>query len=245
MLEPIFEDESILAIAKESGIPSQTQISSPLVSMERLVQELRPGDDLHLLHRLDTGTSGVLLFGKSKGVFDEIRLKFKNREIRKFYRCWCGNPSEKKSVFPKEALRFPLTLDLPLGHHPKSKKRMIALPSGLKREHRGKPLPALSILHEMRKIEKVDGLSIFEFELEIKTGVMHQIRVHLSHLGFPILGDPIYGRGLPEFPRLALHAERVEFEFRGYGYRIESLSPFTLCEKADSHSSSGQNEDRH
>jgi 23S rRNA pseudouridine1911/1915/1917 synthase len=234
MFEPIFEDESILAIAKESGIPSQAQTSSPLVSIETLVQQFRPEDDLHLLHRLDTGTSGVLLFGKTKEAFDEIRLKFKNREIRKFYRAWCGNLPEKKSAFLKEAWNFPLTMDLPLGHHPKSKKRMLALPSGLKRDHRGKPLPALSILHGMKRIENIGGLSIFEFELEIKTGVMHQIRVHLSHLGFPILGDPIYGRGLPEFPRLALHAERVEFEFRGYRYRIESLSPFTLCEKAGS-----------
>ncbi|MBU6153200.1 MAG: RluA family pseudouridine synthase [Bdellovibrionales bacterium] len=225
MLEPIFEDESILAIEKESGVPSQTQTHSSLESIEALVGRLRPAEELHLLHRLDTGTSGVLLFAKSRSIFDEIRLKFKNREIRKFYRARCGmrptNPVEAPT-----ALTLPMTLDLPLAHHPKSKKRMIALPTGLRRDYRGKPLSAISIIHKMKPISLpcafTDEISGIEFEIEIKTGVMHQIRVHLSHLGFPILGDPLYGRNLPPFPRLALHAERVEFHYKGYQYRIES-----------------------
>ena len=231
MLEFLFEDDLILAVRKPSGLPSQTQ-SRP-DDPENRVQEtaqsrmagLRPDLSFHLLHRLDTGTSGVLLFAKSKEVFDEIRLKFKNREIKKFYRAWSGRVPTKTKTRIEEITGLPFEITIPLGHHPKSKKRMIPLPEGLKREHRGKPLPAISILHAMREIQIPGGLSGTEFEIEIKTGVMHQIRVHLSHLGFPILGDPIYASKLPEFPRLALHAERVEFEFRGFSYRIESNDP--------------------
>jgi 23S rRNA pseudouridine955/2504/2580 synthase len=226
MLEPLFEDELILAVSKGSGLPSQTLKDSAQETAETILGALRPGLSLHLLHRLDTGTSGVLLFAKSKAAFDEIRLKFKNREIRKFYRARCAlRTSREKSAISARLPVLPCTIDLPLAHHPKSKKRMIALPPGRRREYRGKPLPAITLLHGMKPGPEVSAESSLEFEIEIKTGVMHQIRVHLAESGFPILGDPIYGRDLPPYPRLALHAERVEFELRGFRYRIESKNP--------------------
>ncbi len=223
MLELLFEDERILAFHKPGGLPSQSQSHSPKDTAESLAKSLHPNHDLHLLHRLDTGTSGVLLFSKSRESFDEIRLLFKKRELRKFYRARCWSRSRNHA--------FPEVIDTPLAHHPKSKKRMIAIPEGLHRSYRGKPLEAITLIHEWREIHVPresgfhEGLSTLEFNLEIKTGVMHQIRVHLSHLGFPIQGDSLYGRDLPPAPRLALHAERVEFEVRGYCYRIESPDP--------------------
>ena len=220
MLELLFEDERILAFHKPTGLPSQSQAHSSQETAESLAKALRPNEDLHLLHRLDTGTSGVLLFSKSKESFDEIRLLFKNRKIRKFYRARCWGRSQNHTPPP--------VIDTPLAHHPKSKKRMIAIPEGLHRIYRGKPLQAITLIHDWGEVrapqesEFSDAPPTFEFKLEIKTGVMHQIRVHLAHLGFPIHGDSLYGRDLPPYPRLALHAERVELEDRGYRYRIES-----------------------
>jgi 23S rRNA pseudouridine1911/1915/1917 synthase len=229
----LFEDDQILAISKKSGIPSETQFrvnetppgTSPKETAETIAAALRPELSLKLLHRLDTGTSGVLLFAKSATAFEEIRLKFKNREIRKFYRARSGFRPQTGMDHSSPVPSLPFTVDLPLAHHPKSKKRMIVLPPGRSREYRGKPLSAISILHRARTLIPIDAVPVYEFEIEIKTGVMHQIRVHLAHLGFPILGDPVYGKGLPPFPRLALHAERVEFDYRGFRYRIQSRNP--------------------
>jgi len=222
----LFENQFLFAVSKESGIPSQSQGASPGTkeppTVESWAREQFPEKKLHLLHRLDTGTSGVLLFAKSSKVFDEFRLKFKDREIQKHYLAWCA-PTPQPKLLPSKT-NFPFVMNLPLAHHPKSKKRMIVLPEGVHRNYRGKPLQALTLLHEIRPIETA-GISAYEMSIEIKTGVMHQIRVHLAHLGFPILGDPIYGTAVPEFPRLALHAQRMEFEYRGYHYRLESREP--------------------
>jgi len=225
MTPALFEDEWILAIHKPSGLPSQSLGKEGQETAEDLVQRRNPHTPLRLCHRLDTGTSGVLLFAKSDPVFDEMRLRFKERKIRKFYDAFCREADGpfKSGVFP-----LPRVIDLPLAHHPKSAKRMIALPAGKRREHRGKPLPAVSVIHAITP-DRFSGAPCLKVEIEIKTGVMHQIRVHLAHLGLPILGDPLYGPQkepprdeMPPVPRLGLHAKRVEFELRGFRYSIEA-----------------------
>jgi len=224
MPTPIFEDDLILAVSKESGLPSESQDRPNQETAETLLARIRPDLKLHLLHRLDTGTSGVLLFAKSKLVYDEIRLKFKDQSIEKHYLAWCNPRELNEAPLTPPPFTLPHRIELPLAHHAKSKKRMIALPSGLKRHYRGNPLPALTLIHEIAPIP-APGIMGFQFRVQIKSGVMHQIRVHLAHLGFPILGDPLYAKEGPTFRRLALHAERMSFELRGYQYHLESKDP--------------------
>ena len=221
MLPVLFEDDLILAVEKPSGTPSHSLVAGDEFSCEAMLKLSRPETSVFLLHRLDTGTSGVLLFGKSEAIYQEMREKFKEKSIRKFYTAWSLATPEKSTLAKK--LRFPYRIDLPLAHHPKSKKRMIVLPPGLHRIFRGNPIPALSILHQVRS-SHFEGCEALELQVEIVTGVMHQIRVHLENLGFPLLGDPVYGKTKEDGPstRLALHAKQIEFELRGFQYKIIS-----------------------
>jgi 23S rRNA pseudouridine1911/1915/1917 synthase len=218
-LPVLFEDETLLVLHKHSGVPTlphddsetETAVGSALARCPELAgvggRPLEPG----LLHRLDTGTSGCLAFAKTQARFDELRALWKTPAVRKFYR----------ALVPRDgfALRAPYRIDTPLAASEKSAKRMVALPPGRKISHSGKPLPALT--HVLKLHPGPTGSPWLDLELEIETGVRHQIRAHLASLGHPIAGDPIYGlrdgrpiEGLHE--RLWLHAWRLELPF-GHG----------------------------
>lgn len=223
MIDPVFEDDLILALNKPSGLPSQNQEDPDQDTAERRVKTCVPGSAPHLLHRLDTGTSGVLLFAKTEAVFREMRDQFRNRSITKTYVAW--SLADLPSGFPD----LPLRIDLPLAHHPQNRKKMIALPEGRFRSYRGKPLPAVTWIDSVREC-KFSGVNLLKFKVRIETGVMHQIRVHLAHSGFPLVGDPLYGKraDAPSGFRLGLHASGVEFELHGAQYRIHAPEPETL-----------------
>jgi 23S rRNA pseudouridine1911/1915/1917 synthase len=219
MLTPLFEDELILAIQKDSGIPSQSHSRPDQVTAEDQVRAAFPALAPILLHRLDTGTSGVLVFAKSEAIFNEMRLQFKEKKIEKHYLAWTETP--KNPILSLESRPLPFDLNLPLAHHPKSKKRMIALPLDLKRKFRGKPFAAETRVHGFTHT-RFAGTPCIQFKIQIMTGVMHQIRVHLAHSGYPILGDPLYGSTPTPSMRLALHASSIGFELRGKRYQIEA-----------------------
>ena len=219
----LFEDPQIIAVNKPSGLPSHSLTHEPSVESELALfhSQQAATKRIFLLHRLDTGTSGVLLFAKNQAVFDQMREKFKHRELEKIYWAWSAINEERRTRASR--FIFPLELHSPLAHHPKSKKRMIVLPEGKKRSYRGKPLPAQTRVLSMEE-EKWMGLDSFRLQVQIITGVMHQIRVHLLDLGFPLLGDPIYNPEEPA-PRLGLHAQSVRFELNGHLYQIEAPAP--------------------
>ncbi len=223
MIELLFEDDFILALNKPSGLPSQNQRDPNQLTAERCVKTLFPHLPIQLLHRLDTGTSGVLLFAKNDEVFMQMRQKFAERTLRKSYLAW--SKAERDPALPN----LPLKIDLPLAHHPQSKRRMIVLPEGKFRRFRGKPIPALTWIDSVQPVS-LAGLNALRIEVRIETGVMHQIRAHLAHHGLPLIGDPIYGssREMPTPMRLGLHASQVEFELRGARYRINAPEPITF-----------------
>jgi 23S rRNA-/tRNA-specific pseudouridylate synthase len=108
-------------------------------------------------------------------------------------------------------MKLPHLINLEIAHDAKSAKRMRVLDPGLAlplnqqlRRIRGKPQPALTVILTATPIQS----GHVELEVEIQTGVMHQIRVHLAHLGFPILGDPLYSKTPSE--RLWLHASTLK-----------------------------------
>ncbi len=202
----LYEDADILVLNKQSGIPSapqspddtETAVGSALAHHPALktigTHPLEPG----LLHRLDTGTSGILIFAKTNEEWARLLQIWKQRRIQKYYRAW---------IYPTQPLSpMPFLIHQPLAHPSRSSKKMIALHQGDRQFH-GKPLPAQTILLRMHAALQYENILVNDIEIQIITGVMHQIRCHLAHFKWPILGDTLY-RGHPS-TRLWLHAWRV------------------------------------
>ena len=216
----VFENEEVLVLHKPSGVPSvpqsaeetETAVGSALAQSpslpENLTKPLEPG----ILHRLDTLTSGLLIFAKTSESFLRLKDAWKKNEVRKTYRAL---------VQSEGPILLPSQIDLNLAHDASTKKRMIALKSPTARNFRGKPLPALTLIQGSRRIPDTKTVDL---TLEIKTGVMHQIRCHLAALHYPIIGDPIY-QGVPS-PRLWLHAWQIELPLsQGKRLKLEAALP--------------------
>lgn len=221
-MEILFEDEALIAVNKPSGVPSnfQNQSKVGVPSIEEALKRQRAPSQVFLLHRLDVGTSGVLLFAKSEVVYEKMRAHFESRQIRKFYWAWSEHLIQKP---------LPLEIQSSLAHHPKSDKRMIVVdPEKMsnrpKTFYRGKPLPALTRIHSVEPCEW-KGIHLYRYQVEIITGVMHQIRVHLASIGIPLAGDALYNKSPGGLDRLGLHAHQVEFKFENYLYQIEAPAP--------------------
>lgn len=146
-----------------------------------------------LAHRLDTGTSGLLIAARSTAVFATLRSAFRDRCVAKRYR-----------AIVEGCVQTPLRLTAPLAHDGTDRRRMTTTPSARRRTW-----PALT---EVTPIEVMGSRSLVE--IAMRTGVTHQIRAHLAAAGHPIVGDALYG-GLPDASladgRHALHASRLEF----------------------------------
>jgi 23S rRNA pseudouridine1911/1915/1917 synthase len=204
------EDAGLLVLNKPSGIPSaplsseetETAVGAALAHDPAIAQAQigRGGLEPGLLHRLDTGTSGLLAFARTQDSYEHYHRAWRERRVRKTYR----------AIAPAlAALDRPRELRLWMGHDDHSAKKMKVIEgyvpgqAAAVRGIRGKPLETLT------RIERITTQgALADYRIEIETGVMHQIRCTLAHLGAPILGDPIYGGASSE--RLWLHAWCLE-----------------------------------
>lgn len=195
------EDQDLLILDKPSGVPSMplsgdeldTAVNAALAHCPALAtvgnSPLEPG----LLHRLDTGTSGLLAFAKHRDAFARLRRAWQEGQVGKFYQALAGNTPPIGMI------------ELPLARVGGGAGRMLALHDGARRRKiRGKPLPARTEILDVQQ----DAGGCRRVFVRLHTGVMHQIRCHLAAVGAPILGDVLYGG--PPAPRLALHASRLE-----------------------------------
>jgi 23S rRNA pseudouridine1911/1915/1917 synthase len=170
-LQILFEDEHILAVNKPAGVtthPDGSGQSSTLMNFVMAYVANKGGEYAEHIHRLDKGTSGVLLIAKhpiAKALFD--RMIERNEIVRKYQAEVDGQLKR-----PKGTIKLPIGRDR---HHPA--KRIVSL-SGQ------------SAVTHFRVIERKADSTIVEAELE--TGRTHQIRVHLAHLGHPVVGDTLY-----------------------------------------------------
>lgn len=131
-------------------------------------------------HRLDRGTSGLLIVCRNKLSFQKWRLAFEKKEVKKKYLAWCvGNvPSNE------------LEMREPIGHHPSDPRKMVVV-SGLENKYR---MPLLEAHTQARLRQKKGPFSLWE--VECSTGVTHQVRVHMASLGLPLVDDSLYN---PQF----------------------------------------------
>ncbi len=206
LLNPVIVREAPdwLAVNKPSGLASAALADGQgRRSVVDWLTETGRGADLPergLVHRLDTGTSGLLLIAKTLETYEHLREEWRARRVEKRYRARVRLTSPFNSPLP-------FRIDWPIGHDAKSKKKMkvVQAPEHARRL-RGKPQPAVTWIESLEPTG--DGHATVLVRIE--TGVQHQIRAHLSALGLPLEGDSLYG-GTPA-PRLGLHAEFLSFK---------------------------------
>ena len=180
----VYEDDAILAVDKPAGVATHGfsgrdappwRIFLP-PNGRRLLNIGKSRWEPGLVHRLDIETSGVVLVAKTQAVFDRLREQFRRREIKKTYFAlvW-GKPLERG------------TIELALAHDRGDRRRMVVV----ERPERSPDRRVWRAITHYRLVGSSRGLSLLEVEME--TGVTHQIRVHLSSNGYPIVGDTLYG----------------------------------------------------
>lgn len=225
-LTVVYEDADLLVIDKPAGLvvhpgpgqPDGTLVNALLAhcgdSLSGVGGVKRPG----IVHRLDKDTSGLIVVAKNDAAHQSLSAQFADRSIDRSYRAlvW-GVPMPPSG-----------RIEGNIGRHPKDRKRMAVVAPP-----RGK-----SAATNYRLIQRFgDAASLVECKLE--SGRTHQIRVHMTHIGFPIIGDPVYGRRTPArknalpadaaqligaLDRQALHAAVIGFEHPKTAERLKFSS---------------------
>jgi len=213
-LEIFYEDDDILVLNKPAGMvvhPAPGHGKSTLVnallshckeSLSGIGGVRRPG----IVHRLDKETSGLMVIAKNDQAHHGLCAQFSNRSLSRTYMAlvW-GIPTSKKG-----------TIQSSIGRSPQNRKKMAIVSKGGK-----SAITHYAVVKSFfAKNDPTQAISMVQCTLE--TGRTHQIRVHLTHLGHPIVGDPVYGRvpkwakkafpkNIITFPRQALHACILKF----------------------------------
>lgn len=219
--EILYEDASIIVVNKPAGLvvhPAPGNYTGTLVhgllyhcvDLSGIGGVLRPG----IVHRLDKETSGVLVVAKNDRVHENLSKQFASGTVEKVYLALVhGVPREKGG-----------TVDHAIGRHPVRRKQMAVRPEATGRH-------AVTVWEK----KKVYGTDFAMLEVRLETGRTHQIRVHMAHVGCPVVGDSVYGQGmsrwnrhplrvsgvLPGLSRHMLHAYRLVFTHPDQRKRME------------------------
>jgi 23S rRNA pseudouridine1911/1915/1917 synthase len=217
-LDILFQDSDIIVVNKPAGMvvhPGAGHEGGTLVNallhhvkdLSGIGGELRPG----IVHRLDKGTSGVMVVAKNDAAHQELARQFHDREVEKQYVAlvW-GLVQQRKRI------------DIPIGRDPVHREKIST------RARR-----ARSAVTRVTWARHVPGVSLLR--IAIHTGRTHQIRVHLNAIGHPIVGDSLYGgvhrrvphdlRAVQRLTRPFLHAERLAFSHPRTGEHLEFTTP--------------------
>jgi 23S rRNA pseudouridine1911/1915/1917 synthase len=208
-LNIVFEDSDLLVIDKPSGLtvhpapghPHHTLINAVLSH----VPDLPQADDLRrpgVVHRLDKDASGLMVVAKNSRAQQRLISQFKARSVVKAYLVLV-----RGRVTPDDGV-----IEANIGRDPRHRKRMAVVADGEGREARTQ-------YHVVRHIGEATLL-----EVKPETGRTHQIRVHLAAIGYPVVGDKVYGSRSDKLPRLFLHACRLGFRLPSTGEYREFTS---------------------
>ena len=211
-LDIVYEDEDVAVINKPKGLvvhPAAGHQDDTLVngllyamgdSLSGINGELRPG----IVHRIDKDTSGLLAIAKNDLAHTVLASQLKDHSMARTYEAVvCGSFKEDRG-----------TVDAPIGRHPTDRKRMCVT------ERNSKP----AVTH-WEVVKRYRGYTHIRCHLE--TGRTHQIRVHMAHIGHPILGDTVYGRKKPELGQdsQCLHAGALCFRHPRDGRPVMVFAP--------------------
>lgn len=216
----LYEDEFILALDKPAGMPTHGFSGREKTSLANFVAAVRPSLcgvgrsrwEPGLVHRLDRDTSGVVLAAKEQGAYENLRTQFRRGLVKKKYWALVWGRTKKEGL-----------VVYPLAHDPRDRRKMRVLAPAPKRTDQTKKWEALT---RFRTVGQGRGFSLLE--VEMATGVTHQIRVHLQAIGHPLVGDILYGSNQADPFRLGrhfLHAFYLKFCHPGGGRELLVRSP--------------------
>ena len=232
-LDILFEDEHLIVMNKEAGVvvhPSAGHPAGTLVNyllhhcqdLSGIGGVMRPG----IVHRLDKDTSGILVVAKSDETHQKLSEQFKEHSVKRQYQTMVWGVPEKDHGIVNAAL----------GRHPVRRKDM-AIVENENPEEDGKEKGKYAVTH-WRVLQRFEFSALLACRLE--TGRTHQIRVHLTSIGHPVIGDPQYGKSplkrlpsvsaelsqtITNFRRQALHAEILGFKHPSSGEWLEFSAP--------------------
>lgn len=210
-LDVVYEDGDVIVVNKPKGLvvhpapghPDGTLVNALLYhcagSLSGVGGALRPG----IVHRIDRDTSGLIIAAKNDFAHQRLAAQLQDHTLARIYRCLAaGSLREDRG-----------TVSAPIGRHPVDRKKMAIVPGGR---------PAVT---HWQVLERFPGLTYLECRLE--TGRTHQIRVHLAHIGHPILGDTVYGarKPVPGLQGQCLHAVDLRFLHPRTGEPVELSCP--------------------
>lgn len=217
-LEVVFKDRAMLVINKPPGMVVHPGAGNSRHTLQNALLALDPKLNVvpraGLVHRLDKDTSGLLVVARTPEVHTALVAALAEREVGRHYIALCNG-----------VLTAGGTIDEPIGRHRSQRTRMAVRSDG-------RP----SVTH-YRIIKRFRAHTLLHVELE--SGRTHQIRVHLAHIGYPVVGDPVYGgrrrvpagasptliEALQSFKRQALHAARLRLTHPVSGKAVEWKAP--------------------
>ena len=212
-LTVLYQDSHLAVVIKPCGMvvhpaagnPDGTLVNALLYHLDSLSGiggEMRPG----IVHRLDKDPRGLLLVAKDDATHAALSRDLSERKREKhYYAVVAGVMKEPSGV-----------IDAPIGRSPSDRKKMAVVPDGR------------AARTEWRVVRQESDRALLDIHLI--TGRTHQIRVHMSSIHHPVLGDPLYGhKGMPKAPRLMLHAFSLSFTHPATGERMTFTAPPEPC----------------
>lgn len=212
-LDVVYEDEHILVINKPAGLvvhPAAGHASGTLLNgLLHHAPQVRDIPRAGIVHRLDKDTSGIMAVAKSLLAHSKLVEQLQARSVGRTYEAIVSGVVTSGG-----------TIDAPIGRHPQQRQKMGVTEGGKQ---------AISHFRVVQRFR-----SYTHVRVQLETGRTHQIRVHMAHAGFPLVGDPVYGgrfrippaasptlvESLKEFPRQALHAWKLELDHPATGERM-------------------------
>lgn len=208
-----YQDDHLAVVAKPAGLvvhaatgtrgPTLVDVLAPQMALAQAAGDLRPG----IVHRLDKGTSGLMVVAKTDAAYEELSRQMKQRQVRRTYRALAhGNLALPRG-----------RIEAPIGRQPRH-------PTAMSVRAGGRPSTT-----EFEVLESLRDASYLEVEL--LTGRTHQIRVHLAHIDHPVVGDLVYGGGAEhlsrelELDRPFLHAAMLRFAHPMTGLELAVEEP--------------------